>query len=1817
MALNNNGTYVLQIKTQVDTNDLKKQLQSSMDKIKHDRKNIERIYVKLDLDVDKAEKELKSITSKIESLNGKQKISVTDKNEIANLTKIKSSLEQQIKLFKNNKTELDNFMKTLSNRYKEIEILDKKAVSQKVADSRKRSEQVMAENALQNKLIEGSRRYVDSINKESSATRGFNTALKEANDELREAPGLLNGINEGFAMIGKQFSAAAITFSAFMFVINQIRESVDMMKEYNGMAKEMGRSTQTVADAANEFLRMGYSAEETNELIRQSTKLATLGMIDASEATNYLISAIKGYGVEIKNVSEIIDMATELDMKYSISSGYILEAMSRTSASAKMAGSDMSMLMSMISIVGETTKKSAEVVGEAMKTMYARFGNVKINKFEDAEHPEEVENINDIERVLNKLNIALRDSEGQWRRYDDVMMEVGKRFNSLTDVEKNAIATAMFGTRQRENGIVILSNWDRILEANASAMEASGTADERYAAYTEGLNAALERLTASWENFLLSLSDNQPLIDIINALSDLVNCLSNPIIQNLLIGGVAVFGINKIYNVLKSGVPILTGLLSGISEFNDSLKDGKGVINSYTRGLKSYREYSVLATTSTNGFSAAISLLQSVVAPALILLTVAVGVFNHFNEANKEAIANGAEAARKASEEAKEIEDLKNEFKELRKELVSGNLTFEETIGKRERLSEIQNTLIKNYGLEKDGIDLVNGGLKEQIKLLDDAASKKAAKDFDDNSKEFNKALKWVNREILPGSYAKVTIEDSIKGYTNFKQEYRELTNEIVKIAEESGLKIAKTDLGKNMISVAGMTANEAIEKLDNFKDKLSEFKTKNPDLIKDGKDFDAMFNGINRIISDMQGNKQNWDNFQETLQKGYEQNAQGRYLQQLAAIEKAREKYEKALLGDNQKLKSKTYDELMKAFDEANNEAESKGEAFMKNYFDGLRKSYEKTNKDKFKEEITTGSQKWIGDALKGGWATAEDMADAIEKVAKWFGVSSDEVAEIVNNINSLDDNKAVYDPSKLKQTTKELKALSDTYNLLDNAIKDYNDGNGISISTLSSLVEGGSDVIKYLEIQNGKLVINTNAMLTYAKSTIEAAKANEILRQTELKDKKRELTGNFMKTNPLKNPKKYLAEKEALEAGFNDINQQLTESEANYEILNSLGEGLDKNGLNFLGGGGNGSGSTSTSTKDTIKEAFDYGIKALKHKLEMDLINEKEYYDELEKLNNKYFAGKKGYEEEDWKYTEEVYKGRKNLYKQAYDDELKELERLHNRKIISDAQYLEALKELNDRYYKDNPLYDEENLSNLDKIYTEETQQIKAAYQTWINLHDTYISDMDYYNKWSLGEKLNYLAQEQAAMEKFYANNQILAEEYANKSKDIAKQIYETSRSLAEQNLDTHDTYLEYVNNVLDDKIDKLRDEQEELSKTNNEREQAIKLAELEKKLAEAKRNKVLIYREGKGFVYEQNQTAVNEAQKNLDDYLTERESQKRIDAIDEEIKALEDYKNEWNDTVKNYQREQTKLTAMMYEGYADEKDILSKKKGLIQDYANSYAKAAQDIARYNQQINSDIYGYSYNEETGQYTLNNTGLNLYGNGLGNLSSEISTTQKEIGNSGGTWAILPSGQKIPVNINANNKVTDSVPIGTTIVNKAGAWTITGGEPGNYQAVSATTSSSNSSGSSSSKSSGSSSGKSGVSDSMKSVAKSIVSSSSLNSAAKSVITKAIDKFADGTAGTDSDRLALVGEEGAELRLLPKGSGVVPNPETETLMKFASNPVGFINSSITPTVSSLLSGGNTDIFNVNGVSVYANNADEFINSLKTLKNKAIQKTRKRN
>ena len=105
-----------------------------------------------------------------------------------------------------------------------------------------------------------------------------------------------------------------------------------------------------------------------------------------------------------------------------------------------------------------------------------------------------------------------------------------------------------------------------------------------------------------------------------------------------------------------------------------------------------------------------------------------------------------------------------------------------------------------------------------------------------------------------------------------------------------------------------------------------------------------------------------------------------------------------------------------------------------------------------------------------------------------------------------------------------------------------------------------------------------------------------------------------------------------------------------------------------------------TSTSSESkTVKDIFDEWLKAKKHALAMDEITEKEYYEELEKMNEKYFKNSKEYQDEYWKYQEEIYKWRKS----QLEDENKLLEKqIELEKALGELQKAKEQKIL---VYKD----------------------------------------------------------------------------------------------------------------------------------------------------------------------------------------------------------------------------------------------------------------------------------------------------------------------------------------------------------------------------------------------------------------------------------------------------------------------------------------------------------------------------------------------------
>ena len=134
-------------------------------------------------------------------------------------------------------------------------------------------------------------------------------------------------------------------------------EAEKLLTTYSNLGKELGATTGQVAKAADAWLRQGFNIEDTNMLIKESTMLSKLGQIESAEATKYLTSAMRGYKVEVDEVSRITDRLTAVDMEAAVSAGGIAEAMSMTANGARLAGVSMDKLIGIMTAVGEVSQQ--------------------------------------------------------------------------------------------------------------------------------------------------------------------------------------------------------------------------------------------------------------------------------------------------------------------------------------------------------------------------------------------------------------------------------------------------------------------------------------------------------------------------------------------------------------------------------------------------------------------------------------------------------------------------------------------------------------------------------------------------------------------------------------------------------------------------------------------------------------------------------------------------------------------------------------------------------------------------------------------------------------------------------------------------------------------------------------------------------------------------------------------------------------------------------------------------------------------------------------------------------------------------------------------------------------------------------------------------------------------------------------------------------------------------------------------------------------------------------------------------------------------
>ena len=711
---------------------------------------------------------------------------------------------------------------------------------------------------------------LNNVNAAGQRSQGIFSSLGSSFKEAFSAYSLANLMQDGLYKVTDAGKEALSTVKEFNDLETDLSMATgesrsyarELMQSYNDLGQELGSVTSDVAKSADSWLRQGRSMSETNQLIKDSMVLSKDAQMSSEDASEVLTATLNGFQMNADQASKVNDILTSIDLESASDAGGIGSALTKVASQANNAGVSLEKTAAMIATVKDVTQASDETIGNAMKSILARMNNIKAGKFVD----DNGEALNDVEKVLNKIGISMRDNNDQFLDSETILDTVADKWESFDKKTQNAVSTALGGTYQANAITAMLDNWDKVEKLTEVAYNSEGTAQKKFEDnYLTSLEAKTNALKASLENLATTTVSSDlysGFLDGSKAVADFVantNLLQSALAGLGTAGGVYAFkqlidmfkefsdfskalDLSKISDMSENSFSNLMNLSKGLSESQTNLLLSSNALSEAQRtailmsqGMTEGQAQAAVAAmglsaaegtaaASTFSLSGALSgLWATLMANPLILVaagvTAVVSVFSAYQHAVEEAVSSAKQAGTEWEENNTSIQDNISRITELREALASGTLTDQEAASAKSELLSIQESLGESYGSQVAGIDLVNGSLTEQIALLDKVSAKEAERFQNENEKGINKATKEMEkkRHTYLGQF-----------YDNGSEESKALKKSLKDLQDTYGDDVFQLDKSSDGITTEihfKADATTAKEALNDFKTDISDIK--------------------------------------------------------------------------------------------------------------------------------------------------------------------------------------------------------------------------------------------------------------------------------------------------------------------------------------------------------------------------------------------------------------------------------------------------------------------------------------------------------------------------------------------------------------------------------------------------------------------------------------------------------------------------------------------------------------------------------------------------------------------------------------------------------------------------------------------------------------------------------------------------------------------------------------------------------------------------------------------------------------------------------
>ena len=632
--------------------------------------------------------------------------------------------------------------------------------------------------------------------------------------------------------------------------------------------------------------------------------------------------------------------------------------------------------------------------------------------------------------------------------------------------------------------------------------------------------------------------------------------------------------------------------------------------------------------------------------------------------------------------------------------------------------------------------------------------------------------------------------------------------------------------------------------------------------------------------------------------------------------------------------------------------------------------------------EPLKTKVQGFLKDEFddKVGELSLDDLQVASKlEIPEGILLSWDELKQKIEETKNAvsNDTFSIPDAETLEQQISDLNSAIDSiqsaYDTLNSAVEEYNfNGGQLSIDTIQSLLSLSDEYLACLQVENGQLSLNADAMAQLAQAKLNEAQATAVTQaMTELQaianGEAAQSTTNYITGNAalmsslaqLSGSYEGVAQAAMTAAQAQELSAQISAAASKDKTATeNVMKGLDNklkliqatkttiSAGNFAKVAKKSSSSKSGSSSknyetelkkqlESIKTEYEKGSITLDEYYEKSLSLIKQYYDEGKIEASDFYDNNKSLLDDYLKYLEIAYKRGSMPYGEYFAKYLKAVQDCYDKGAISTEEYWNYNKELLDDYV-------DSAKKILDNLYDHKSMQAAG------------VSDLK-----------QYLTTCYEMIKSFYNQGKISAYDYYNYLSDF----YDYQISI-------YDKVIDAVTNKLDDQIDALEKQKDQIEKNykaqidvlekekdaleaeNDARQDAIDLQKALYEMNRAQNQRTdLVYKDGQ-MVYVADQQGIRDKKDELDDLEYQRkikEIEKRIsslektmdsltDGIDQQIEDLNNYKDQWEDVKNKFIEQQNELLAEQIVGKDWEIDIQNMRMEALVEFTNKYIAMQQ---------------------------------------------------------------------------------------------------------------------------------------------------------------------------------------------------------------------------------------------------------------------------------